>query len=369
MLCPRCGVQNPTPFGYCSGCGKALSTVDGAPGTGGPIAGAAPGMAPEPVVAKNMSLVAVLAIVAVTVGVVTIEFMLATGEKNPDVALGFHIGRLIPTLLVPFLIAYVIAGRKRARKPNLFAGIFCGIALLFTTNTAISSGGLDLGESADQRVGRLMREAAGTQPVHQSIWPARRRFDDALREQFRALVRQNKEYSETIRKMDVSQIKNLNTPESFANPEAASGALRQLHDLCDDDAAQEVKVKEIIGNLRQALEKSASSPSERETLVNGFDKGFEPQSARRQAVVAAEKVWMDSVDDEYAYAAHNPGKLVVVNGHLIINDAEVRETFNTKLRFQQSQRKAFLAAQKEFDAFQAQSLQKLGVSPHDVGAQ
>jgi len=85
-------------------------------------------------------------------------------------------------------------------------------------------------------------------------------------------------------------------------------------------------------------------------------------------VVAAEKGWLDAVDDEYAYAGQNASKLSLSQGHLIINDPEVRETFNAKLRFQESQRKAFLAAQKEFNDFQAQSLRKMGVNPQDVGA-
>jgi hypothetical protein len=376
MLCPQCGTENATPFGYCTSCGKPLSTVESAippapAHSAGAVAGAAPGTAPSPVVAepKPMNRLALLAMFVVLALIVFLGSMLPTGEENQARALGFRIGRTFASLLLPFLIAYVFAGRKSARKPNQFALIFCGLAILLMGSYAVSSGVFGSSfESPDQHVGRLMREAAGLQPVRESLFPGRRRLDDALRDQFRALVRQNNDYTETVNKIDVSQVKYLNSPESFADPDSAAGALKQLHALCDADADQEAKVKVILDNLRHALETSASSPSERDTLLRGFDSGLDPQRAKRQAVVAAEKGWMDAVDDEYAYAAQNAGKLSLNQGHLVINDPEVRETFNTKIRFQESQRNAFLAAQKEFNEFQAQSLQKLGVNPKDIGA-
>lgn len=313
--------------------------------------------------------VAIVAMFAFIILAIVLGFMLPTGQTNEARALGFCFGRIIVSLLIPGLIAYVIAGRKSARRPNLFAGIFCALVALLVGRYAVVSGSFDLGfESPDQHVGRLMREAAGLQPVRESLFPARRRLDDALRDQFRALVRQNHDYSEKVSKMDVSRVKNLNSPESFADPESAAAALRQLHDLYEADADQEVKVKEILDNLRHALENSTSSSSERESLLRGFDHGLDPQRAKRQAVVAAERAWMDAVDDEYSYAAQNAGKFLLLNGHLVVNDSEVREAFNNKIRYQESQRKAFLAAQKEFNDFQAQSLEKMGVNPHDIGA-
>jgi hypothetical protein len=316
-----------------------------------------------------MNVLGLLAMFVVIGLIMFLGITLPTGEENETRAIGFRIGRTLMALFMPFVIAYVIAGRRSARKPNQFAVIFCLLGVLFMGGNLASSGVLGSGfESPDQHVGRLMREAAGLQPVRESLLPSRRRVDDALRDQFRALVRQNHDYTETVSKMDISEVKYLNTPGSFANPESAAGALRQLHDLYAADAAQEAKVKQILENLRHALETSASSPSERDTLLRGFDTGLDPQMAKRQAVVSAEKDWMEAVDDEYAYAAENVGKLGLIQGHLAINDPEVRERFNTKLRFQESQRKAFLVAQKEFNDFQAQSLKKMGVNPQDIGA-
>lgn len=49
---------------------------------------------------------------------------------NEEQAMGFRFGRAIAALLIPFVIAYPIAGRRKERNPNLFAGLFCGLTVL-----------------------------------------------------------------------------------------------------------------------------------------------------------------------------------------------------------------------------------------------
>jgi hypothetical protein len=212
-----------------------------------------------------------------------------------------------------------------------------------------------------------MREAAGVQPVRNSFFPSRRKLDDAVRDQFRNLVRQNREYSTAVHNADVSQVKFLNTPESFTNPELAAGGLAQLHSICDMDAAQEEKVQEIIGNLRHTIESTASSGAEREALIKGMDEGMAAPMAKRQALIASEKAWRQAVDDEYAFAARYSSSFRLIQGHLVIDDPALRQDFNTRVSFQESQRKQFLAMEKEFRQFQGQLLQKMGVNPGDLG--
>jgi len=309
-----------------------------------------------------------LAVVAVVGIIVFLGMILPPGGDNQTQQDGFRVGRTFGLLFIPGLIAYVIAGRKKARKPSLFALIFCLVGLGITALNAIPSLISTISETPDQHIGRLMREAAGLQPVRDSMFPGRRRTDDIFRNQFRALVETNRQYSETVSKMDISEIKNINTPESFADPGVAAGGLRQLHALYDADAAQEAKVSQILGNLRGALESNATSAAERESLLKGFDKGLSESASRRTALVAAEKAWIDAVDEEYAYASQHASSFRVQNEHLIIPDASIREAFNSRMDAQQSSREEFLKAQKEFQQFQAQTLGKMGVKPQDIGS-
>jgi hypothetical protein len=172
---------------------------------------------------------------------------------------------------------------------------------------------------------------------------------------------------ESVKNIDMSQLKTINSAESFATPGAATEARRQLHALYDLDASQEDKVKEILGNLRHTMEAEATSASERENMLKGFDKGTAEAAARRQHALDAEKIWIDAVDDLYVYAEMHPNNFSLSNGHLVIPDTVIRNEFNAKMEFQGEQRKAFLQAQKEFSQFQGQSLDKLGLTPKDVG--
>jgi hypothetical protein len=279
---------------------------------------------------------------------------------------GERIGGFIASLILPALIAYVIAGRKKTRKPNQFALIFCLLCVLFLA--ADFARGMNF-ESDDQRVSRLMREAAGLQPIHQSMFPRKRRWDEGVREVFRELLRQNKEYSDAVRKLDQSQVNKINSPESFADPRVAEPALQQLHAAYDLDAAQEIRVKEVLEKLRAAMESGSSSASERDAIDKGFEQGMAKQMPKRRRLVEAEKQWLDAVDSEYAYAGDHETDFILLQGHLSIASTAAREEFNARVREQEARRKDLLDAKKEFDQFQSQTLQKAGLSAKDAGAQ
>jgi len=312
-----------------------------------------------------MGVLGVLGIGLCVVLAIAVAFTKPIDEQGtPAFQQGFRIGTLFGMLLLPFLIAYVISGRKKARNPRAFAVIFCIVCLLGLGSTLVSSVSF---ETPEQRIGRLAREAAGLQPEKHVGSSSQRRFDDAVRGQYRNLVQQNRSYLESVKSMDTSQLKSLNSAESFAKPGSGTEARRQLHALYDLDIAQEEKVKEILDSLRHVMESEASSGAERESILEGFDKNTATSVAKHGQALAAEKIWIDAVDDTYVYAEMHPASFSLANGHLIIPDAVVRNEFNAKMEYQGEQRKAFLQAQKEFSQFQGQSLDKLGLTPSDVG--
>src|SRR5262249_3961003 len=247
-------------------------------------------------------------------------------------------------------------------------GLFCGLGVLFTLASAINSGAFASGiESPDQYVGRLMREAAGQQAVRNSIFPAARRRDNLLRDQFRKIIQANRDYMEAVNKTDISDVNKINSPESFADPNYVAPALQQLHAVYALDSSQEEKVKNILTDMRRALEEQMGS-SQREGFLRGFDSGVNAQLATRSKAVAAEKAWVESVDEEYKYAAEHLNDFRLNRDQLVIHNAAIREEFNALLHAQEEKRKSFLAAQHEFSKSQAQLLQRMGVSSQDVGA-
>ena len=225
---------------------------------------------------------------------------------------------------------------------------------------------LDL-EPPDQRIGRLMREAAGLQPVRHQFFAKERQFDDTFRDQYKNLIQINKDYMEAVKNTDMSAVGQLGTAESFADPASFADGLRQLHTAYDLDRGQEQKLQEIIANLRTTIENSGWAASNREEFMKGFEQGVAQVQDKRSGIVTAERGWIDSIDDVYDCAQRNHGVFILSNGQLLIADNQVLEEFNAKVRTMNASRSQFMQAKQQFDQWQASQLQKMGVSATDIG--
>lgn len=392
MFCPACGAQNPDNAGSCSACAKPLpsAAINVAPPPPPPPplvdspAAAAPaparvypplstvsvasGYPPAPSIPqppKTMSVFGMIAIgAAILLAVVYAVAAPVPPLPNEAQALGYRFGTILGALGLPFLIAYPIAGRRKARNPNLFAGLFCGIALFILLANAMGNPGVLQPESSEQKAARLMREAAGTQPVRHSIF-GENKTDTKLRNLFKDILALNKEYQEAESKLDISEVKNLSTPESFADPDSVAGALRQLHAAYDVDAHQEERMGEVLENFKHGLDDLPAS--ERQEMLDGFNQGLGRATPTRQRAISSEKAWIDSLDDIYGYAQSHHADFTIANGRVGINDDQVREEFNTRVHTMNARRTEFLQAKHDLDELQSQNLQKIGLSPQQVG--
>jgi hypothetical protein len=221
-------------------------------------------------------------------------------------------------------------------------------------------------ETPQQRFTRLMREAAGVQPVSHKGFPSQRRLDDAVRSQYGKMLQQNRDYMEQVSKLDNSKVKEINTAKAFTSDEIAQPALDQLHALYDADAAHEREVQNTLNDLRHVFE-DVQPAAEREAMLKGFDESLTQQNVHRRQLLDLEKTWIDSVDDEHAYAAAHRDSFRLVGPSLIIADPAVRTEFNEKIQLQEANRKAFLKLQAEFSKSTAESLGKMGLSGKDIG--
>lgn len=222
-------------------------------------------------------------------------------------------------------------------------------------------------ESPEQRIGRLMREASGAQPIKKAFFSRDQQFDDTFREQYKNLIQANRDYIDAVKHTDMSATRQLGTPESFADPTSFADGLKELHALYDLDMGQEQKVREIVGNIRQAIETGNWSASDREGMMKGFEQGLAEPLAKRRRVVSAEQTWIQSIDDVYDYATSNHSVFVLNNGQVSITDDQVLNGFNSKVRTMNARRNEFMQAKRDFDQWQAQLFQKMGVTSKDVG--
>jgi CHASE3 domain sensor protein len=355
MICPNCGKENASPFGYCAFCQKPLSTVGGA--------AAMPGLDQTAQRPKAMSIPAKIFLALTIVLAVLLVIVKPVEPGDPAVEAGQYMGGLLGLVGIPALVAFVVAGRKKARHPNRFALVFCVISGILILGNAASMLGF---EPPQQRFGRLLREAAGTQPVSRKGLPSQRKLDDAVRAQYGKLLQENRDYLERVKGLDNSRVKEVNTAAALASEEAGRPGLDQLHALYDADAAHEQEVQKIFSGLRHVFD-TASSPAERDAMLKGFDESVAQQNARRQQALAMEKAWVDAVDDEHAYAAAHRSSIRLAQDILVIVDPKVRSELNARIELQEQKRKAFLKSQEEFKRSQAESLHNMGVSGKDLG--
>jgi hypothetical protein len=313
---------------------------------------------------RKMNLAAKVFLAGIVLLALLVGIFRPVDPGNPAFMFGEHVGTLIVMLGLPALIAWLAAGRRKVRHPNRFALIFCLVSGFLTLANAVTM--LNL-EPPEARFARLMREAAGVQPESHRGFGSQRRLDDQVRNQYRKLLQQNRDYIAAVDQMDVSKIKDLNAAPAFALPEAAQEGLEQLHMLYAADEEQEQRVRAIMNDLRSILETSAGSASERDAMLRGFDNAAASQFSKRQGTLAAEKAWVDAVDDAHAYASAHRDSLLLVNGQLVIPHEVVRTEFNAKIHVLEEKRKAFLLAQKQLSQSQAESLNKMGLREKDVG--
>lgn len=219
-------------------------------------------------------------------------------------------------------------------------------------------------ETTDQRMSRLMREAADLQPVRKPLF-GEDKIDTRMRTLFKEVINANKDYQAAVNRLDTSAINNLIIPKSFADPSSASAGLQQMHAAYALDALQEQRMQTIAENLKKSFDDF--SPSERETATNGFDAGLAQVMPVRQRAITTEKAWMDAVDDVYDYARSHHSAFTISSGHVAISDNAVREKFNSRIRTMNSRRAEFLRAKAELANMQNHNLEKMGLSHQQIG--
>ena len=306
MFCPSCGKENANTFGHCQSCGMPLAPIQGTPiGMG---QAAAP--APMPV---------------------TTQPAWMQPERRP-----------IFIAVIVIAVVVVIGGLLVSRIDH---------------------------ETPQARIGRLIREASGAQPIRNASSSSDRKFDDTFRDQFRNVIRVNREFTDKIHQLKRAEIAKVGSPQSFADPSYAAEGLKELHASHDLDQQMEQKALEISGNLRRAIEDTDWSASTKQAALDGFEHGFAQALEKREHLLKVEQTYVDATDDLYAYAGAHQADMQLNNGHLRIKNNQVLQEFNSKMRQYNSRRNDLLQAKREFDQFRSGWMKGAGITKTDIGLQ
>ncbi len=275
----------------------------------------------------------------------------------PSEATGYWIGML----LIPFLIAYAIAGAKRRRNWMAFSWWFFGLGIIL-------SGSMNQKSLTSLSPPDMLKELSGTKPLEENLPENQKEMAAVTRAVFAELRANEKSTDEQIEAIR-PEMERLYTSESFSSIDAirqTKGAIDKALSLDSETAAL---LERLPDSLKARLNQTSLSDSEKNQFMEGFLTSFNKTdyvSARRQ-VMTTETDWANSVNDLYSFSLQHFSDIAVRKGSIIIAREGTRSSFNQKLSRAQNLQEAFLAARKRVEELRDASFKKSGISLADMG--
>lgn len=311
---------------------------------------------PNPLSPAKRALVAFLVLLGIAFSVAK-AVLWSRGVWNAEVS-GYAIG----ALLMSSVVAYLIAGRKKNRKPVLFGLIFVGVSSVLCL--------LELStppKDPNAKVADLVREASGTKPIDR-----RGEFDSPhdklLREVMTELLDKAKAYREKAHEFEGS-LQTLYRPESFSSPEAMSRTRDSVQKVTALDHEATLQLAQWPSRVQEQVAQSALSESDKQAFLKVFHKTFSTSEffTLRQQGDQIEATWCKDTLALYDFALLHAGRIHVRDAHILIEDENVRTRFNELLHQSRGQRQRAMETNAQLAKLQKEGLQKFGLTRKDVG--
>lgn len=215
----------------------------------------------------------------------------------------YVIGRAVGMPLLPFLIAYVLRGRKKKRNWNSFARWFFWLALILAAlQYNVRSGQMAADRRAERDLGRqVIQEVQALQTRHKS--DPRCEFDPPL-------------YSAA----------------SFANKQSIERSIEQLNACLSLYDEMQAELETLVTRMEATANSSFSSSEYREDVLRRFREGFQQGTAQRQMAATSRKRWKEETTALYDFALRSADQIQARNDEIIITDSSVLAQFNRMLK-------------------------------------
>lgn len=265
-------------------------------------------------------------------------------------------------ILMPAGVAYLIAGRKKNRKPVVFGLIFAAISFVLLLSE-LSHPPRDLKAT----VADLAREASGTKPIDGGgafDGPQ----DQLLREVMTEFLGEAKAYRGKAHELAPS-LQTLYTPESFSGPEAMSHTRDGVEKISALDHAFALQIEQWPARVQEQVAQSGLSEYDQQEFLKGFHKSFSNSdiiTLRRQAD-QIEVQWCNDTLALYDFARSHAGQIHVKDAHILIGDQNVRTQFDDLLHQSRGERQRMTDTNAQIAKLQIEGLEKFGLTRTDVG--
>jgi hypothetical protein len=322
-----------------------------------PLMSTEPAKEQTPMESKARSVGITLRIVVVLVWVALVTYVRV--HMFDAWVVGFYIG----TLLLPFLIAYAIAGAKQRRNWVKFSYWFLGLGILLPSLTLTNQKDLSSLSHSD-----LVRELVGSKPLEDNLPEDQREMASATRALFADLTASRKSHDDQLDALE-PDLEQLYTAESFSNKAAMQRSLNAVAKELSLDLQVSEMLKRFPEMARIRIDQTNLSDSEKKQFVAGVVEGFNGSEYRAayQQAIAVESDWVDSVADLYGFTIRHASQIIVTKDRIGIASDTIRDKFNEKLTRSEGLLDKYLSAAKKADDIRAANLKSAGISDADLG--
>jgi len=282
---------------------------------------------PRPLSPAQRALVALLLLLGVALSVAK-ALLWSRGVWTAEAS-----GDAVGALLMSSFVAYLIAGRKKNRKPVLFGLIFAGISFVLCL--------LELShhpKGPNAEVADLVLEASGTKSIDR-----RGAFDipqnKLLSEVMTEFLNKAKAYREKAHELEPG-LQSLYAPESFSAPEAMSRTRDSVQKITALDHESALQLEQWPSRVQEQTARSPLSEADKQGFLQGFHDTFsnsEIVTLRRQGD-QIEAQWCEDTLALYDFARSHARQIHVKDAHILIEDENVRTRFNDLLHQSREQR-------------------------------
>lgn len=351
MACASCGAERISDSKFCGQCGTAVETITQVMSTSPTFIQQQPRTKAK-TGERGIRL--------------RIAFVLMWAAFHVFTRTGFNaeaVGEWVGTLIVPFLLAYLIARGWRRSNSVAFSYWFLGLGLVFTT--LVQHNSLSKLSHKD-----LTKEFLGTKSLEQNLPKSELEMATMARDFFSDIRAWRKTHDEEAA-LIAPALATLYTNESFSTRAKMKNAREAVlkRQRLDDETSK--MFAEWPQSIRLRLDKSELNSASKEIFFKAFMQRFatsEYLAARRDAM-SVETMWTSSTLDLYGFAFQHISQVVVgKNGIAIRNDA-VREQFNSKLTKARTLHEELIAASQKVDDVRSAQLKRYDLSPADLDLQ
>lgn len=267
-------------------------------------------------------------------------------------------GYAMGVALVPALIAYAIAGRKKVRNFGRFGMWFAATSAIFLAIGSVRP------VSMKQHVADLMREAAGTKAIERGGAP----MDNLVRQMMQGVLedRKNLERETAPFAAELGKLYSVGTFSGKAEMQASIDAVRGI---AAADRRYSQTLQGIPDRIEAMVNASSLSESDKRDFMAGVRKSYGNQKTlqiRREAM-DVEQQWEDTTVALYEFCMTNAARIRRHGDRLAIGNEQVRLGFNQRLEKALSLRKELRKRNDELEAAQRAALQASGVTMKDLG--